>query len=165
MFLFNQKNPSPDELIKAVLEDIIEKSSFKLSFQLESKEEGFDIDIFGEDEGLLKAKNGKLLQALQTLLARVLRRAFPDKEYKLVVDSNGFWEEKEERLLSLVEGLVKKALDTNTPQVLKKPLSPNERRLIHEKVSGNTGVRSLSLGDGIYKTMKLIPDTYRDSSE
>ena len=160
MFLFNQKKSQPKELLQEVLTEILEVGKFSLSFQIEEKEGCFYVDIFGKDESFLKSKNGKLLQALQTLLSRVLYKQFFEEGYKIKLDSNGFWQEKESQLLYLVDDLIKQALDDNKPVFLKKPLSPYERRLIHEKVSGNTGVRSESLGDGVYKTMKLIPDTY-----
>ena len=160
--IFGDKKQTPQEVIEDILSDILEAGGFLLSYQFNKTEEEnhFRIDIFGEDEGLLKAKEGRLLSALQTYVLRVLYRVFPDEELKIFLDSNGFWEEKQQELMSLVDRLMKKALDSNQPVFLKDPLSPRERRLIHERVSGNTGVRSQSLGEGPYKTMKLIPDTY-----
>ena len=163
MFLFNNKKKIPKELLSETLTEVLEAGDFLLSFNVEEHEqEGLVVDIFGEDEGLLKAKEGKLLQAFQTYFLRVLQRAFPEEKIKIFVDSNGFWEEKQALLLTLTESLMKQALETNRPVTFKKTLSPFQRRLIHEKVSGNTGVRSQSLGEGFYKTMKLIPDTYRN---
>ena len=81
------------------------------------------------------------------------------------MDSNGFWKEQEDRLMSLTDHLIQKALDSNKPVVFKQSLSPAQRRLVHERVSGNTGVRSQSFGNGIYKNLKLIPDTFRSNEK
>lgn len=160
--LFGEKKATPAESLKKILSYLLEEGQFLLSFQVE--ETGplvFHVDIFGEDEGLLKNNRGRLLLAFQTYLLRVLQNNFPEDKIKVHVDSNGFWEEQEQKLMDLTQQFINKSLETNQPVMFKKPLSPSQRRLVHQRVSGNTGVRSESIGDGIYKKMKLIPDTYR----
>lgn len=159
--LFSGKKKPAGHIISQLLTELLEGGAFLLSFQVDKDKEGlFNVDIFGEDEGLLKTRKGKLLLAIQTYLLQVLYKEFPEEKIKLKVDSNGFWQEQEDKLMSLTEHLIQKALDSNRPVVFKQLLSPYQRRLIHEKVSGNTGVRSQSFGQGIYKSLKLIPDTF-----
>ena len=163
--LFGGKKSSGQELITQTLSELLEGGGFLLSFQVEQKDQALNIDIFGEDEGLLKTKKGKLLLAIQTYLSQVAYKNFPDEKIKVSIDSNGFWKEQEEKLLSLTDRLIEKALSSNKPVAFKQVLSPFQRRLIHEKVSGNTGVRSQSYGSGVYKNLKLIPDTFRSDKE
>ena len=163
--LFGGKKSSYKELVTESLSELLEGGQLLLSFQVEQKEETLMVDVFGEDEGLLKTKRGKLLLALQTYLSQVVHKNFPDKKIRISLDSNGFWKEQEEKLLTLTDRLISKALSSNRPVVFKQALSPYQRRLIHEKVSGNTGVRSLSFGSGIYKNLKLIPGTFRNDKE
>jgi len=166
--LFSGKRKQVQDLIRQVLSEILEGGGFLLSFQVEKDEERedrFKVDIFGEDEGLLKTKGGKLLLAFQTYLLQVLYKEFPEEKFYVFLDSNDFWKEQEDKLISLTDHLIKKALDSNKPVLFKQMLSPAQRRLIHERVSGNTGVRSHSFGTGTYKNMKLIPDTFRSSEK
>ena len=163
--LFGGKKNSNQSLVTEVLSEILEQGQLLLSFQIEEKEGSLNVDVFGEDEGLLKTKRGRLLIALQTYLLQVLYKNFPDQKIKLSLDSNGFWKEQEEKLLSLTDRLIKKALSSNKPVLFKQALSPYQRRLVHEKVSGNTGVRSQSFGSGVYKNLKLIPDTFRNDKK
>ena len=163
--LFGGKKSSGQKLITEVLSELLEGGQLLLSFQVEQKEETLSVDIFGEDEGLLKTKRGKLLLAIQTYLSQVAHKNFPEEKIRVSLDSNGFWKEQEEKLLSLADHLIDKALSSNRPVVFKQALSPYQRRLIHEKVSGNTGVRSQSFGSGVYKSLKLIPDTFRSDKE
>ena len=160
--LFGGKKNSSQTLVTEVLSELLEQGQLLLSFQVEQKERCLSVDIFGEDEGLLKTKRGRLLLAFQTYLLQVVHKNFPDQKIKVSLDSNGFWKEQEDKLLSLTDHLIKKALNSNKPVVFKQALSPYQRRLVHEKVSGNTGVRSQSFGSGIYKSLKLIPDTFRN---
>ena len=164
--LFSGKKKQVQTVIQELLSEFLEGGSFLLSFQIEKEKENFfKLDIFGEDEGLLKTKKGKLLLALQTYLLQVLYKEFPEEKIRILVDSNGFWKEQEDKLLSLTDHLIQKALDSNKPVVFKQSLSPAQRRLVHERVSGNTGVRSQSFGNGIYKSLKLIPDTFKNDEK
>lgn len=160
--LFSGKKKTVQSLISELLSELLEKGELSLSFQVEKTgEDAFKLDIFGEDEGLLKTKKGKLLLAFQTYILQALYKEFPDKKLRLLVDSNGFWKEQDDRLLSLTDRLIERALETNRPVFFKRTLSPYQRRLIHEKVSGNTGVRSQSFGSGPFKNLKLIPDSFK----
>ena len=166
--LFSGKKKQAQDLIMELLSELLEAGGFLLSFQVEKEKDrdnAFKVDIFGEDEGLLKTRKGKLLLALQTYLLQVLYKEFPEEKLHVFVDSNGFWKEQEDKLLSLTDHLIQRALDSNRTVIFKQILSPSERRLVHEKVSGNTGVRSQSFGAGIYKNMKLIPDTFRNNEK
>lgn len=159
--LFAGKKQNPKKEITDILNELLGKGKFSLSFQVSEKEESLQVDIFGEDEGLLKTREGKLLQALQFYFLCVLKKKFPEFKGRLIVDSNNFWEERRERLFSLVEELVEKAIQTGRPVVLKRSLPPNERRLVHEKVSNNKKVKSLSVGEGFLKNIKFVPNKMR----
>ena len=162
LFGGSNKNPSAKKLVSEILSELLEQSSLSLSFQLDQEGNTLNLDIFGEDEGLLKTRKGKLLLALQVYLFQVLYKNFPEEQFKINLDSNGFWKEQEEKLLSLTDHLIKKTLEKNRPVLFKQSLSPYQRRLVHERVSGNTGVRSQSYGSGLYKNLKLIPDGYKE---
>ena len=156
---------SAKKLISETVSEILEHSQLSLSFQLDQEEQNLNLDIFGEDEGLLKNKRGKLLMAIQVYLDQVLYKNFPEENFKVKLDSNGFWKEQEKKLLDLTDHLIEKALERNRPVVFKHTLNPYQRRLVHERVSGNTGVRSQSYGSGREKNLKLIPDGYRESDK
>ncbi len=164
--LFGGKKKPIQTAISEILSEILEKGGLLLSFQVErDKDQAFKLDIFGEDEGLLKTKKGKLLLALQTYILQALYKEFPDEKIKLTVDSNDFWKEQDESLLSLADRLIQKVLDTQRPVVFKQPLSPYQRRLIHKKVSESKGVKSQSFGGGFYKTLKLAPEAFKDDDK
>ena len=159
--LFGGKKKTAKAVLENVLSQVLEQGQFLLSFNIKEEEE-FQIDIFGEDEGLLKAREGRLLSAFQIYLLRVLQKEFPGENHRVFVDSNGFWEEKQEKLLDLTDRLVKKALETGRPVFFKKALSPFQRSLIHKRVAGNEGISSQSQGEGEYKVIKLIPDSFKN---
>ena len=76
--LFSGKKKSIQNTITELLSELLEGGGFLLSFQVEKEEDySFKLDIFGEDEGLLKTSKGKLLQAIQTYILQVLYKKFP----------------------------------------------------------------------------------------
>ena len=159
--IFGNKKKTPRTTLEQTLSVILDQGQFLLSFNIK-EEEGFQIDIFGEDEGLLKAREGRLLSAFQIYLLRVLQKEFPGESHRILVDSNGFWEEKQEKLLDLTDRLIKKTQETGRPVFFKKALSPFQRALVHKRVEGNEGVFSQSQGEGEYKIVKLTPGSFKN---
>ena len=102
------------------------------------------------------------MQAFQTYLLCAVKKKFPDSKPLIIVDSNGFWEEKQSRLFALVDDLAEKALAEKRPMELQKPLSPNDRRLVHERISANKQLKTVSFGEGFFKSVKLVPVNIQD---
>ncbi len=155
-----KQNSSPVEFAEQNLKLLLQKSGFALSFKVKQKEEDIIIDLFGEDEGFLKAREGRLLLALQFYLNRVLQHRFfsqQDESFVLHLDSRGFLTQKEEKLLFLASRLRKKALSTGQPVWFKKALSPVQRRKIHRLLAERGDVKTSSVGDGFYKKICISP--------
>ena len=152
------KQNTPQAVLEKLLNELLEKGNLLLSFQISvgQKDKEVSIDIFGEDEGLLKAKDGRLLLALQTYFSRVIQHYFPGEEWFVRLDSHSYFEQKDQRLLSLAQKLKKKALFTGQP-VYFKSLPPFQRRKIHQFLAGDKEVQTTSVGDGFYKNICITP--------
>ena len=156
--LFGGKKHSPKKEIEDILSEFLKKGNLSLSFQVSEKgEEDLYVDIFGEDEGLLKTRDGRLLQAFQTYFLCAVKKRFPEFKGRLVTDSGDFWEEKRQKLLSLAESLAERAVRTGRAVFLKKALPSRERRMVHERLSADKRVKSLSDGEGFLKNIKIVP--------
>ncbi len=161
---FKGKDKSPSDFIEQVLQDLLEKGGFSLSVELTEKEEGeIFVEIFGEDEGLLKAKDGRLLLALQTYFNRVVQHHFFGQNIFLHIDSGNFFKEREQRLLDLASKLKQKALSTGRPVYFKKALSPFQRRKVHQFLTERGDVKTSSVGEGFYKNICISPVTESSS--
>lgn len=156
--LFKGKEKSPAVLVEQVLQDLLEKGGFLLSMEIEQKnEEEVAVDIFGEDEGLLKTRDGRLLLALQTYLNRVVQHHFFGQNVFVRLDSGKFFEEREQKLLDLADKLKRKALSTGRPVYIKKALSPFQRRKVHQFLIEGGEVKTSSVGEGFYKNICITP--------
>lgn len=166
---FKSKENTPDGLVEKLLQEILDQAGFSLSFNLEvnkdAKGEIF-IDLFGEDEQMLIAKEGRLLLAFQTYLNRVIQHCFFD-EGDLApfvrLDSGSYFKQKEQKLLNLAKKLKTKALQTGQP-VYFKSLPPFQRRKVHQFLSRDKEVQTVSMGEGFYKNICITPNLKRSAS-
>ncbi|MDE0518515.1 MAG: hypothetical protein F4X95_00250 [Oligoflexia bacterium] len=156
--LFKGKEKTPSRLVERLLQDLLEKGGFLLSAEVEQNEEKeVIVDVFGEDEGLLKTKEGRLLLALQTYFNRVVQQHFAGQNIFVRLDSGNFFKERERRLLDLADKLRQKALSTGRPVYLKKALSPFQRRQVHQFLTEGGEVKTSSVGEGFYKNICISP--------
>ena len=154
--IFGGREKTPKSLVEGLLTDLLEKGGFLLSAEVNETKDGMlSCELFGEDEGLLKTRDGRFLLALQTYLNRAVRQNF--EGVSVSVDSGHFFEEREKRLLDLAERLKEKALSSGRPVYLKKALSPFQRRKVHQFLEEGGEVRTSSVGEGFYKNICISP--------
>ena len=161
------------ELVQDVMNGLIEKTSLDISMDVRSEMNGETEEIFvelsGADEALVTEKEGALLDSFQLFIKRVLQHQMPDLKANVSFDSNGFREESNKSLIELAERLKEKALEQGRSVYLR-ALPPKDRKIVHQHLANDEGVRSRSVGDGLYKKIKIYPvkntgrDTDRDSS-
>jgi len=148
-------------LVEDTLKNLIELGGFELSFDVKfSKEDNgsgvIDIDFTGADEELLKDKKGQLLDAFQLYVKRVLQHNLPDDRTTVNVDCGGYREESESALIERAENLKMIAIDQGRA-VYYRALPPKERKVVHQYLAQDSRVKSRSLGDGLYKKIKIFP--------
>ena len=142
-------------LVGDVLQTLIEISGLKLSFDLEKDtSEILRIDFFGEDEEMLTDKDGQLLDAFQLYLKRVVQHQWPEERTNIVVDCDGFREKMNESLINLAEKLKGLVVSKGKP-VYFRALPPRDRQVIHQYLAEDDRIRSRSVGDGLYKKIKI----------
>jgi len=151
---------SPKDLATQVLEGTLERGDFDISFDIESEKSGdrtiLKINMHGEEEKAFTAKDGALLDAFQLFLKRSIQHHFSDQSVNLEVDCNGFRERANEALVELADKLMNKALEQGKSVYLR-ALPPKDRKVIHQHLAEDGRVKSRSVGDGLYKKIKIYP--------
>lgn len=147
-------------LVDETLNGVIEKAGFELSFETKfennADESVLSIEFSGADEELLKDKKGQLLDAFQLLVKRVVQHNFPEDKTNILVDAGGYREETEQALIDKAEDLKQMALEQGR-SVYYRALPPKERKVVHQYLSQDPRIKSRSLGDGLYKKIKIYP--------
>lgn len=114
------------------------------------------VEITGADEALLTEKEGALLDAFQLFIKRVLQHQLPDARVNVNFDCKNFREESNKSLVELAEKLKEKALEQGRSVYLR-ALPPKDRKIVHQYLANDERVRSRSVGDGLYKKIKIYP--------
>lgn len=160
LFGGGKKDNDLESVVEATLNGILEKGNFDLSYELNiSKKEDITevkIDFSGNDEALLKDYKGQLLDAFQLIIKRVTQHHFADIQTNVIVDCGGYREESEAALIERAEHLKTIAIEQGK-SVYYRALPPKERKIVHQYLAQDGRVKSRSLGDGLYKKIKIFP--------
>lgn len=169
--LFGKKDApaptSPLELITEVMEGLLAAGDFDFTFEInqaENDKSQIYIEIYGEDEALLRERDGQLLDAFQLFFTRVVQHQLRDEKIVINVDNGGFREKANQELTELAEKLKKIALDKGKP-VYFRALSPRDRKVIHQYLAEDSRVRSRSVGEGLYKKVKIYPSNNESAEQ
>lgn len=159
------KKTDLDSVIEETVTGILEKGGFDLAYNLDidKKEDVTEIKIefSGADEELLKDYKGQLLDAFQLIIKRVVQHNFPDVVTNINVDCGGFRSESEAALIERAEHLKTIALEQGK-SVYYRALPPRERKVVHQYLAQDIRIKSRSLGDGLYKKIKIFPAKNQD---
>jgi spoIIIJ-associated protein len=108
-------------------------------------EVGGHIDLEGPDLSILVGTNGETLDALQELTRlAVLRQS--KRRVRLLLDINGFRARQREQLISIVQMTVEQVIKTREEHEFQ-PMTPAERKVVHDAVAAIDGVHIESLGE------------------
>ncbi|MBX3040314.1 MAG: hypothetical protein KF789_06355 [Bdellovibrionaceae bacterium] len=150
-----------ENLVRENLEGLIEKAGFDLNFDVRSDQEGdgfqvISIDLSGPDEEIMKDRKGQVIDAIQLYLKRVVQHHFPEDKTSIVVDCGGYREESEAALIERAENLKTIAIEQGK-SVYYRALPPKDRKVVHQYLAKDPRVKSRSLGEGLYKKIKIYP--------
>ena len=155
-----EKKNDLEKVVEATLNGILEKGNFDLSYELNlsAKDDVTEIKIefSGGDEELLKDYKGQLLDAFQLIIKRVTQHHFAETQTNVIVDCGGYREESEAALIERAEHLKTIAIEQGK-SVYYRALPPKERKIVHQYLAQDGRVKSRSLGDGLYKKIKIYP--------
>ena len=154
------KSGSAIAIVQDVMRGLVDRAHLELSFEARSvpggSSEEIAVEISGNDVGLVTEKEGALLDAFQLFIKRVLQHQLPDANVNVTFDSNGFREESSKELVELAERLKEKCLEQGRSVYLR-ALPPKDRKIVHQHLAGDERVRSRSVGDGLFKKIKIYP--------
>ena len=118
-------------------------------------EKHLDIDLKGDEMGILIGKRGQTLDSLQYLTSLVVNKGKSDY-IRVKLDTEDYRRRRKETLENLARGIAYKVKKTRKPVVLE-PMNPYERRIIHSALQGNKFVETYSEGSEPYRHVVVAP--------
>ncbi len=115
------------------------------------------IEVKGSAAGVLAAGEGRAADALQVLASQALARRDEEGKARVVLDIEGGSESRERHLERLAERVVQRAVDGGRAIALD-AMNGRDRRTIHIAVRGYDGVATMSIGEGRYRQVVVVPE-------
>ena len=119
------------ERAEKFLMDVLEAMDLKATVSMEENKEErtLDIDLAGDDMGVLIGKRGQTLDSLQYLVSLVVNKG-EDDYIRVKVDTENYRQRRKDTLENLAKNIASKVRRTGKPVTLE-PMNPYERRVIH----------------------------------
>ncbi len=150
------KRKGPEVFIEQSMQTLLNKTGLKLSFDVKVSDDSKKvlIDLFGEDEEMAKDRDAQLLDAFQLFLKRSMQNQFPDEKLTIIVDCDSFREQSDDELIKAAEKLKEMVIKKKKPAFFR-ALPPRERKIVHQYLSEDKRFRTKSVGDGMFKKIKI----------
>lgn len=140
-----------EDKAKAFLEDVFAAMHMTVLVEIsyDENEKAMDIDLKGDDMGVLIGKRGQTLDSLQYLVSLVVNRD-TDDYIRVKVDTEDYRKRRKETLENLAKNIAYKVKRTRRSVSLE-PMNPYERRIIHSALQNDKFVTTHSEGDEPYR--------------
>ena len=150
MIRARRKNDTNDN-IRDFLESVFKAMGLTVTIQIEKEEDSnvVNVDLKGDDMGVLIGKRGQTLDSLQYLANRVANK-HQEGYVRVKLDTENYRARREETLKHLAKNIAHKVKRNRRPVALE-PMNPYERRIIHSALQGNKYVETVSEGEEPYR--------------
>ena len=143
----NVKKSSVEEVARVFLNDVFQAMNMEvvIAIKYNEEEKNMDIELSGNEMGVLIGKRGQTLDSLQYLVSLVVNKE--SEEYIHVkVDTENYRQRRKETLENLAKNIAYKVKRTKRSVSLE-PMNPYERRIIHSALQNDKYVTTHSEGE------------------
>ena len=146
-----RKKFSIDENVVEFLSSIFDamKMEVEILVAVNEEEHIIEVELKGDDMGILIGKRGQTLDSLQYLTNLAVNK-HSDEYYKFKIDTEDYRKRRKETLENLAKNIAYKVKRTKRPVSLE-PMNPFERRIIHSALQNDRYVTTHSEGDEPYR--------------
>ena len=121
-----------------------------ISVEVEEDNHTVNVELKGDEMGVLIGKRGQTLDSLQYLTSLALNR-HTDEYVKVKLDTEDYRKRRKETLENLAKNIAYKVKRTKRPVSLE-PMNPFERRVIHSTLQNDKYVSTHSEGERASQT-------------
>jgi spoIIIJ-associated protein len=148
---------NPLELGRTVLQHIVDCIAPDAKISAEESSERILLNIAGGDPATLIGKKGQTLEAIQSLVEKIVNKHHNNHDkIRVQVDVEGYLETRRVNLEKLAVRLAEKSKRIRKPISLG-PMSAYERRIVHMVLKSDPDVRTKSRGEGYVRKLTIFP--------
>ena len=141
------KEVTVTDMAKQFLKEVFNAMNMAVAVDVEydEAEKNMNIDLSGNEMGVLIGKRGQTLDSLQYLVSLVVNKG--EEDYiRVKVDTENYRQRRKETLENLAKNISYKVKRTKRPVSLE-PMNPYERRIIHSALQNDRYVSTHSEGE------------------
>lgn len=150
---------SPQEVGDAAvtfMDGLVEAFGAEGSSSLEVDGTELDVQVDGENLGLMVGPGGRTLNAIQDLVRVSAQRRLGDHETRLRIDVAGYRARRTEALQRFAIDVAESVRESGSPRALE-PMNSADRKVIHDALNDEDGVESRSEGDDPNRRIVVMP--------
>ena len=146
-----RKKFSVEDSVKEFLKSVFHAMDMvvEIIVKVNEEEKLIEVDLKGEDMGILIGKRGQTLDSLQYLTNLAVNK-HSENYYKVKVDTEDYRKRRKDTLENLAKNIAYKVKRTKRPVELE-PMNPFERRVIHSALQNDKFVTTHSEGEEPYR--------------
>ena len=146
---------SLENTAKSFLDKVFRAMNIKTEIEIIYNEENeiLEINLLGEEMGVLIGKRGQTLDSLQYLVSLVINRN-AENYIKVKLDTENYRARRKETLENLAKNIAYK-VKRNRRSVILEPMNPYERRIIHSALQNDKLVETFSEGEEPYRKVVI----------
>ena len=146
-----RKKFSVEETVKEFLKSVFSAMNMEVEIivKVDENDKSIDVELKGEDMGILIGKRGQTLDSLQYLTNLAVNK-HSENYYKVKVDTEDYRKRRKDTLENLAKNIAYKVKRTKRSVALE-PMNPFERRVIHSALQNDKFVTTHSEGEEPYR--------------
>lgn len=147
-----------NDLIDFIKDNVIEITKLmglSVNLEVRRRDDNITIKIFSDHNAVLIGKNGKTIEALQTIIRQIVQNE--TKEYiGVILDVENYKDKREKNLEHLAKSIAKEVKETQVEAKLDS-MNSYERRIIHSILSNDKYVYTESTGEEPNRCVVIKP--------
>lgn len=146
-----RKKFSIEQFVKEFLSDVFRAMNMEVEILVSKSEDekNIDVELKGEEMGVLIGKRGQTLDSLQYLTNLAVGKQV-NEFVKVKIDTENYRKRRRDTLENLAKNIAYKVKRTKRPVSLE-PMNPYERRVIHSTLQSDKYVSTHSEGEEPYR--------------
>ncbi|MDE0068642.1 MAG: protein jag [Caldilineaceae bacterium] len=145
------------DLLSQMLQKLDIEAEIELSW-LDDQDDGespLNLNVVGEDLGILIGRNGETLASIQYLIRLMVNQEL-HRWKNIVIDVDGYKQRRAEQLSQLAHRLAEQVVSSGRPASLE-PMPASERRLVHIALRDHEQVYTASIGEDSRRKVQILP--------
>jgi len=142
---------------KEFLDGLVERMNLEADVAIsQPEEETIELNLDGQDLGLLIGPKGATLLAIQDLTRTVVQRKTSAANGRILVDVSGYRRKRKDALARFTEQVAQEVRASGSRRVLE-PMSAADRKVVHDTANQIDGVMTISEGEDPRRRVVILP--------